>query len=734
VNRADTKIVDEAKERFTYCEEWETQFRTNYKNDMKFAEGDSYNGWQWTASYVNDRNKEGAPSLTINKVRQHNLQIVNDARQNKPQIRIQPVADGASKEAALVFEGVCRHIEYISDAQTAYDTATYHQVYGGIGYLRIVTEYPDTESFDQEIYIRRVHDPLSVYLDPDIQMYDGSDARYAFIFKNMRPKQFDDKYPKWKGRVGYDVLGADDDWSNKENVRVAEYFRRSDINDALMEMPANLHPDMPQGGMVKRSEITPEWASALDEMKVRSRPIKQPKIEWYKIAGDQIIERGVWPGSYIPIARVVGEETIIDGRLDRKGHTRALMDAQRMYNYWSSSAVEHVALQTKTPWVGPMETFEEFGQYYENANLENRAFLPHKSYDDQNRKLDQPTKVMPPVMPNAYMQGMETAANELLMASGQYQAEMGEPGNERSGTAINARQRQSDNATYHYVDHLSQSIRYLGRQLIDLIPHIYDTPRVLRILGEDGTEKHVKLDPNAKKAIDGDLDHPTDADVGAIFNPNIGKYDVVADIGPAYATKRQEAFSGYLQIMQRSPDLMAKAGDIFFSQSDMPGAEALADRLQKFLPPQILDEKGPDPQVLQLQQQMQTMHQAATQTLQQAGQQVKDLQQQLADKQHESDRKDAEVKLKMAQMHFDQVQATTTARFNQQLEEYKAQTARMAAAAAADPAMMKVLLRELGSHVVQMPIVPLMKEHAVSDQEMQPEPETTTTNGKGQAA
>jgi hypothetical protein len=260
--------------------------------------------------------------------------------------------------------------------------------------------------------------------------------------------------------------------------------------------------------------------------------------------------------------------------------------------------------------------------------------------------------------------------------------------------------------------------------MVDLIPKIYDTRRILRILGEDGTEKHVQLDPNGPKAIQGDLEHPTDADVGAIFNPNIGKYDVVADIGPAYATKRQEAFSGYLQIMQKSPDLMAKAGDIFFSQSDMPGADALADRLQKFLPPNILDDKAPDPQVVQLQQQMQQMHQAASQTIAKAGQQVQQLSQQLASKQQENDRKAAEVKIRMAESHF-----------NQQLEEYKAQTARMAAAAAADPAMMKVLLRELGSHVVQMPIVPLMAEHAQAEQDMMPEPEPgAAANGSGQAA
>ena len=167
MNRADTKIVDEAKERFTYCEEWETQFRTNYKNDMKFAEGDSYNGWQWTASYVNDRNKEGAPSLTINKVRQHNLQIVNDAKQNKTGIKYRPIGDGATAESADVLEGIVRHIQDVSKANNARGTAIEFQVEGGLGWTRVVTDYESSQTFDQEIYIRPIDDPLSVFLDPD---------------------------------------------------------------------------------------------------------------------------------------------------------------------------------------------------------------------------------------------------------------------------------------------------------------------------------------------------------------------------------------------------------------------------------------------------------------------------------------------------------------------------------------------------------------------------------------
>jgi hypothetical protein len=716
--KGDSKIIEEAKRRFKKCEEWESEARTHYKDDMKFAEGDPDNGWQWNADYASNRQRNGSPSLTLNKVREHNLQIVNDARQNKPQIRVQPVSDGASKAAAKVFEGIVRHIEYISDAQTAYDTATYHQVYGGIGYIRLHAEVPmnDMRSFDQEITIRRVADPLSVYLDPDIQRYDGSDANYAFVFENMKQETFDEKYPKWKGKVGRDALDGNDDWGNRENVRVAEYFRRSlKQTDTLMEVPEGLFPEMPQGGTILRSEIDPEAAKLLDTFELRTRPIIDPKVEWFKIAGSEIIERGDWAGRYIPIARVVGEETVIDGKLDRKGHTRSMKDAQRIYDYYFSAAVEQVALQSKTPWILTLESIDGYETLWDNSNLENRPYLPwHASKDGVPNP--EPKRIAPPSMAPAYMQGLEIAANALMLTSGQYQAEMGAPSNERSGVAINARQRQADNATYHYVDHLAQSVRYLGRMIIDLAPKIYDTKRVMRIVGEDGTESHVVSDPNspvAHKEVDDDQEF-TDADVTAIFNPGVGEYQVVSDIGPAFATRRQEAFNAISQIMAHNPQFMAFAGDIMWKVSDFPYADELEERFKAMLPPQVKNADGPPPEVQQMQQQAQQMHAAATQTIQQAGQQIAQLKQQLADQQRDQDRKDAEMKMRLMTMEFEQ-----------KLKEYQAETSRIAAYGQIDPDGMKVIAREQESHVLGQPIMPIIAAHAEAEQAMQPpEPES----------
>ncbi|MES2367748.1 MAG: portal protein, partial [Pseudomonadota bacterium] len=152
----DEKIVKEAMRRFAVCATVENDCRIRFIEDIKFANGDADNLYQWDQTTRDARGYgtiDERPCLTINKVRQHNLNIINDAKQNKPSVKVKPVGNGATFEAAQVYEGICRHIEYISNAQAAYDTATTFQVQGGIGWIRVTTDYPDynDQSFDQEI-------------------------------------------------------------------------------------------------------------------------------------------------------------------------------------------------------------------------------------------------------------------------------------------------------------------------------------------------------------------------------------------------------------------------------------------------------------------------------------------------------------------------------------------------------------------------------------------------------
>lgn len=666
-------IVAEAKARFDRCVEAEGTFRKLFVEDMKFANGDPDNNWQWPDKIRQSRDGDSRPCLTINKVRQHNLQIINDAKQNKPSIKTLPVDGQADIQIAKILDGIMRHIEYNSHAEIAYDTATEFAVQGGLGYWRVVTEYAHDGSFEQEIYIRRVKDPLAVYIDPDINSADGADAKYGFVIEDLTKDEFKAQYPGEKAAsVNWPMEATGDAWLSKDSIRVGEYFRRAEKKDTLVQHPVK--------GPVKASAIEDEdeRKALLADPNVKKRSVTEPHFEWFKIAGDVIIEQNEWPGRYLPIVRVVGEEITIDGKVERKGHTRNMKDGQRMYNYMTSANVEYIALQTKTPFVGPIEAFEGYEDEWANANKENLPYLPYNGLNEAGNPIERPSREQPPVGASAYLQAMQTAQQELMMTSGQYQEQFGAPSNADAGVAIAARQRQGDKATYHFIDNVARAIRYTGRIMVDLIPKIYDTQRVVRIVGEDGTEDFAKLNPDQKHAVGDQQGQPAQPQEGTqkmsaeqaaqlIYNPAIGRYDVTVEVGPNYETRRQEAFHALTQIMGQDPDLMKVAGDLLFKAADFPMAEEVAERLHRTIPAAILGE-GPTPEM-----------QDATQKMDHMGQMI----QQLTDE------------LKAAKA----TQQNETDKTN--IDAYKAESDRMKALGPVDPALIAHLVAEVTMQMQQ---------------------------------
>jgi hypothetical protein len=229
-----------------------------------------------------------------------------------------------------------------------------------------------------------------------------------------------------------------------------------------------------------------------------------------------------------------------------------------------------------------------------------------------------------------YMEGMRVASEEMKMASGQYDASLGQKSNETSGRAIMARQREGDNATFHFIDNVARAIRYTGKILVDLIPKVYDTARVVRILGEDGKDDEAHIDPALPQAVQQQQDPMTGA-IKEIYNPSVGRYDVNVAVGPSYGTKRQEAFEAFNEMSARYPQLMAVAGDLIMKAADYPMADQIAERLEKTLPPGLADPKDGQapipPEALQQLQALGQQNQAMAQALQEAGQKLSELQQ-----------------------------------------------------------------------------------------------------------
>jgi hypothetical protein len=579
--------------------------------DLKFLAGSPDNQWQWPSDVLSTRGTSqgqtisARPCLTINKLPQHVQQVTNDQRQNRPSGKTIPVNDEADNDLAEVYTGIIRHIEYISDADVAYDTACSAQVITGEGYFRLLTDWIDEDSFEQEIRIGRIRNQFSVYMDPTIQDPCGSDAEWCFLTTDILKEEYERDFPNATPLSSLMTNGIGDagmsGWINESTVRIAEYFY---IEHEMVELCL-----YPSGPCEKGSAIDLE-ARARGIKPIRTRTSDRKVVKWCKINGFEVLEEQVWPGKWIPVIRVIGNEYEIEGKLHISGLIRNAKDPQRMYNYWSSQEAEMLALAPKAPFVGYGGQFEGYETQWKTANTIPWPYLEVNPdiVDGQGAPLPLPQRSQPVMAQSGLISAKMAASDDIKSVTGQYNSSMGATSNERSGKAILARERQADTGTYHYVDNLARAIRFSTRQIIDLIPKVLDTKRIARIMGVDGEVDQVEIDPEQPEAKKDIIDPDTGAVIKSIFNPGVGKYDVCVITGPSYTTKRQEAAESMSALMQGNPELWAVAGDLLVKSMDWPGAEKLSERLRRTIDPKLLSDQPP-PEVLQAQQQIEAMGQ-----------------------------------------------------------------------------------------------------------------------------
>jgi hypothetical protein len=608
----DKEVLSSLRKRMQQAIAAYSDSREDELNDLKFKAGSPDNNWQWPADVLATRGSvqgqtiNARPCLTINKLPQHVLQVTNDQRQNRPSGKVIPVDDKADIEVAKILDGIVRHIEYISDADVAYDTACDNQVTFGEGYFRILTDYIDENSFDQDIKIGRIRNAFSVYMDPLMQDPCGADAEWAIINSEITKEEFEDLYPDATPISTIQAQGVGDDsiavWIGKETVRIAEYFYVEHSQKTLNQYPdgTTALSDSPEAKQAKQYGLKPS----------KSRKVDARKICWVKTNGYEILDKKDWAGKWIPIIRVVGNEYEVEGRLYLSGLVRNAKDAQRMYNYWVSQEAEMLALAPKAPFIGYGGQFEGYEAKWKTANVNNWPYLEVNpdAVDGLGNPLPLPQRSMPPQASSGILQAKAGAADDIKSATGQYDASLGMQGNEKSGKAIVARERQSDTGTYHYVDNLSRAVRHCTRQLIDLIPKIMDTQRIARIVGLDGDTEMVPIDPSQQEGVRKIEDE--NGAIKKIYNLGIGTYDVAVTTGPSYMTKRQEALEGMAQILQGNPSLWSVAGDLLAKNLDWPGADEFAERLKKTIDPKLLeDSEDQPPELVAAQQQIQQMGQ-----------------------------------------------------------------------------------------------------------------------------
>lgn len=603
---------------YKHAVEADSHNRERYAEDIRFARL----GEQWPEQMRKKRELADRPCLTINRMAAVIRQVVNDARQNKPSIKFHAVGDGADQWTAKVLDGLVRNIEYSSNADVAYDTAVDNAVSGNVGYFRITTDYAADDVFDQDIKIERIANSLSVV--PDAYDMDADSANWmdAFVTEDYSVDAFKAKWPK-ADQSSFEAHGPGmaEGWMSDNLVRVVEWWRRREVAATLLQLSNGSCMFQEQYDAAK------ELLDVQGVTVVAKRETRTMKVTQHIMNGCEILESNEWAGKFIPIVPVYGDEVIIDGKRYLKSLIHDAKDAQRMLNYWRTTSTELVALAPKAPWVGEVGSFATDSKWA-TANTENHQFLEY----DRTEGGIPPQRQAFTGPPAGALQEALNASDDIKSITGLYDASLGAQGNEISGRAILARQREGDTSTFNFTDNLNRAIRHAGRIMADLIPKVYTVARVIRTIQEDGTNRSVKVNqPTEPLPEEVQAQQEQAVGIARIYDLTSGKYDVTCESGPSYTTKRQEAANQMTEFMRAVPGAGQVMGDLLAKNLDWPGADEIAERLKLLLPPQA---QGQNPQLMQAQQQMQQMQQA-----------LQALQQQLADAQRDKEIELAKVKI-----------------------------------------------------------------------------------------
>ena len=577
-DKADQLILDAAKKFRDDAQDYWQEIYDQGLEDKKFV---TIKGAQWEGDAIAKRKAQGKPTLEINISRAYVQQQINTMRQNRPQAKVVPVDSGADPEVAKVLEGLIKDVEESSNFEDALDTAAANQVHAAVGFYRIVTDYINEKSFNQEPRFKPVENPQAVLIDPLSKALDGSDMAKALVCEWVDK----DQVIKEHGKDAVDDFetDADSDWSNytDKTVCIAEYFYKEQIADTLLLL---------SDGTIEFKSVLLEQVSEdeLEQMIETERSTSRTEIKWAKVSGTKVLEKGVFPGQYIPIFPVYGEVTWVENKRHIFSLVHFAKDPQRLFNYWKSTEA-HILQKNQDE----MTIVDDRGiaGFDEWRNPSSAAYLRFKATDDEGRVIPYPTKIGAAAPPVGILNASESAKALIPDILNMHAPQMGQDVNQQSGVAIGLLQRQSDTAQFHFQDNINKTIRHSARVLIGLFPILYDTEMVRRIIGADGESELVKLNAQPENQ-----DEQSKAINGVLNDMSLGRFDIRMDTGPSFNTQREQSFTLMMQLVQSNPSLFNIVADLIIMNSPLLNSKEIAERVKMLVPPQALGKDKIDPE------------------------------------------------------------------------------------------------------------------------------------------
>ncbi|MCG8030052.1 MAG: hypothetical protein N0E59_02160 [Candidatus Thiodiazotropha taylori] len=558
-----SKVFRKARKRFEGVMSQEADNRRNAVEDLRFARL----GKQWDEGSLRQREYQGRPSLTFNRLNTLIRKVVNECRLNKPQIKVHPVDEGGDIETAKIYEGIINTIEYTSDADVAYSTAIELAVSSGVGYWTVSIVDGLNGASDPQIKLNRVIDTQSILGDPHAKAMDSSDWNYAFELEPVPLDRFKARYPRATPKSWDDdthrVLNPQSE--EDDTVMVCHYWTRTPRAGAVFELS--------DGQLI--DEETFERNQAVFELQgnpvVNVREVTRHEVNRATLSGLGVLETQRWPGEHIPIVPVYGDEFFVEGRRYYRSLIRDSHDAQRMLNYWSTSSTELMAMAPKSPYIGPRGFARSQQRKWETAHKQPYAYL---EYDGEI-----PPQRIPFQAPaTGAQQEFLNASEHLKTTTGLFDASLGNRTNETSGRAIQMRQKEGEVGTGHFMNNLMIAIRHTGRIFIDLIPKVMRHRQMVRVMGPEGENQAMVRLGSGFMAEPGE---PPEAKTPArLYDLNRGRYDLLVTSGQGFSSAREQSAYELMEFMKIVPESGPLLAGILARYSNWPYRDEINERME----------------------------------------------------------------------------------------------------------------------------------------------------------
>lgn len=546
------------------------------RDDVRFV---TVPGAQWDEKLKARRGDR--PTYEFPKLASHVRQVVNEMRQNRPQGKVRGTEEGDAGLAEIM-QGLCRNIESVSNADQAYDIGYDFAVKGGFGAWRICTDYLNDEDFEQDIFIEPIRNPFAVKFDPAAIEIDRSDAGFAFVEELVSKDDFERRWPNASLQDWEDNNDCVT-WREKNQVLIAEYWYKDPIKVEMWALSNGAVVSVEELEKRAKDQGQPTDAPTLEALLAaegiavtKRREVESHVVKMRITNGNEwLTEPYEFPSKYIPIIPCWGNITSIDGQDYWFGMVRPSKDQQRLHNVHRTAAIEAVAKAPKAPFIVKQSWIKGLERFWRNANAEDYPYLPVADSADM-----MPQRAAQAEIPAALLQLSALDNEDIKANTGIYDASLGARSNETSGRGILARQQQGATATFNYIDNLAYAIRYTYKILVDMIPRVYDTPRVVRVLGPDGGEKWKQL---YQQVTD-----PQTGDTVTLNDLSKGKYDVTITVGPSFATQRMEAVDAFTTLLgQMGPGLPPPIASLMaysaIKNMDLPGMDDVDSAFRQIL-------------------------------------------------------------------------------------------------------------------------------------------------------